>query len=134
MIEPRRHRFADRRRGHRALVMLLSVLLALAPILAPAQSRHAGMTNASMADAPATTPPCHSQSTQQDPAPACPHCDIDRLAGCPCCEYAAPGGLLSSIGDTSPARFAVAYLRASPDELPAAPSEACFRPPIAIPA
>ncbi|MCB1801526.1 MAG: hypothetical protein KDI82_07565 [Gammaproteobacteria bacterium] len=115
--------------------MILTVVLALAPALAPAQMQHAVPSPADLT-AEAAVPPCHAQPSAQEQAvePGCPHCDRDHLSGCTCCDHTAPSGVLPAISVTVAVRFTVDCLRVEAVDLPLAPSEDHRRPPIANPA
>lgn len=116
-------------RGARALPLVLSLLLALAPLLSLAE------TLPSQAGA-GDNMPCHetmTAATELAATPeACPHCPEGAPASqCHCCGGAgSPGVATFCVISHSPSETAEMHLIAWADALRCAPVDRRFRPPI----
>jgi hypothetical protein len=118
--------------------LLLVLLLALLPLLAPAAQVPAAGTDPSDAPSAIGQMPCHGDATgtvhhdAAKPQPPCPHCDGDGpVSACQCCGKAAPAELtVAALMPTG--SFAVLSLPAVLPSvfLPLPTAGRLFRPPI----
>lgn len=125
---------ARRRRSAWPVSLVLTLLLAFAPLLSIAQSMPPLSTAGETADG--DTMPCHTHAGAGGEAATalapCPHCNGDApLSQCQCCGYAVPAGLIAAlvIAYSSP-QGSESYDVRLPEDLPMSPDERLFRPPI----
>ena len=121
-----------RRVEHRALRLLLAALLAVAPLLAPANAASAA-TVADLAPMPCHGAPAGRGTIDAAASHDCPHCVGDApLAQCQCCSCAAPAGIPSIDVSAHLSSNNIGYLGTLIVSLHPAPNEILFRPPIPL--